>query len=79
MKTTVVIADALFARAQRASKLRGVTMRELVEEGLRAVLEKPPTPPYKMPDCSVGRVGGVFPLAGRSWADVRADIYGDDE
>jgi hypothetical protein len=78
MKTTVVIDDSLFARAQRASKQRGVTLRELVEQGLRAVLEEPRQLRYVMPDCSVGREGGKFPLAGKDWAEIRAAIYGDE-
>jgi hypothetical protein len=79
MKTTVVIADSLFARAQRASKQRGITMRQLVEEGLRAVLQEPPPKTYKVPDHSVGREGGPFPLAEKSWAEIRTTIYGEDD
>jgi hypothetical protein len=77
MKTTVVIADALFARAQRASRQRGVTMRQLVEEGLHAILQQDAPARYTMPDCSIGREGGKFPLAGKSWDEIRDAIYAD--
>jgi hypothetical protein len=79
MKTTVVIADALFERAQRASKQRGIPLRELFEEGLRAVLEAPPPPRYALPDCRVGTPGAAFPLAGQSWEHVRDLIYRTQE
>jgi hypothetical protein len=79
MKTTVVIADSLFARAQRASKKRGVTMRQLIEEGLRAVLQESQKPDYRLPDCSVGREGGTFPLTGKSWSEIRSAIYGESD
>lgn len=80
MKTTVVIGDRLFARAQKAAKARGVTMRELIEDALRNSLTVTPAPnPYVMPDCSVGDPRGSYPLAGRSWEEVRDLIYPSDK
>ena len=77
MKTTVVIGDKLFARAQRVAKARGLTMRELIEEALRNSLAVTSArKPYTMPDCSVGDPQGTYPLAGRSWEDIRDLIYG---
>jgi Arc/MetJ family transcription regulator len=38
MRTTIEISDALFADAKRQAARRGVTMRTLVEQGLRQVL-----------------------------------------
>ena len=79
MKTTFLLDDSLFERAQRATKQRGITMRELVEQGLRAVLAEPRKLRYRIPDCSVGLMNGDFPLLGMSWGEVRATIYGDDD
>jgi len=39
MKTTIEIADALLEAARRRASERGTTLRALVEEGLRRVLE----------------------------------------
>lgn len=40
MKTTVDIADSLFRQAKAAVEDGGVTMRQLIEDGLRGVLAK---------------------------------------
>jgi hypothetical protein len=40
MKTTVEVSDALLARARRVAVERGTTLRALIEEGLRAVIER---------------------------------------
>src|SRR5436853_1034250 len=40
MKTTVDIADQLFERAKQETERTGVTLRELIESGLRYLLEE---------------------------------------
>ena len=40
MKTTVEIADPLLAEAKRAAAARGITVRALIEAGLRRVLDE---------------------------------------
>ena len=42
MKTTIEISDALFDAAKRLARERGTTLRALVEEGLRRVLDSRP-------------------------------------
>lgn len=75
MKTTIDIADALFERARQEARDRGTTLRALVEEGLRAVLERA-VPAYELPDRAVGEPGDPDPLAARTWSEVRDEIYG---
>ena len=40
MKTTIDIAEPLLIRAKQVAAAEGVTLRELVEDGLRRVLEE---------------------------------------
>jgi hypothetical protein len=42
MKTTVDLPDALYRQAKAEAALRGRKLKDLVEEGLRLVLETPP-------------------------------------
>jgi hypothetical protein len=42
MRTTVDLPDELFRRAKSAAALRGIKLKDLVEEGLRAVIDNPP-------------------------------------
>jgi predicted component of type VI protein secretion system len=41
MKTTVEVSDTLYRRAKSEAALRGRKLKDLVEEGLRLVLETP--------------------------------------
>ena len=78
MKTTIEIQDALLERAKRHARLAGLSLRAVVEEGLRLVLaRRSSVPPYEMPDASVGNPGGTDPLEALSWQDLRAEIYGE--
>lgn len=40
MKTTIDIAEPLLTRAKQVAAAEGVTLREIVEDGLRQVLEE---------------------------------------
>jgi hypothetical protein len=69
MKTTLDITDGLFAQAKAISERDKTTLRAIVEEGLRLVVENRNKGyvPYVMPDCSFGepgaRNGGLTPEA----------------
>ena len=79
MKTTVDIADDLYAQAQSHARRTGRPVRALIEEGLRLALlaERRGAPPYRVPDCSVGDPEASNPLEALSWQDLRNEIYGD--
>lgn len=56
MKTTLDLADPLFHAAKALAAQQKTTLRALVEEGLRLVMEKrkkSAAKPYVLPDCSV--------------------------
>jgi hypothetical protein len=77
MKTTVEIADPLFERARSYARQRGQSMRSMIEDGLRLVLEGGERPTgYRLPDRSVGVEGDPNPLDVLSWQDLRDEIYG---
>ena len=42
MKTTIEVPDELYRRAKAAAALQGRRLKDLVEDGLRQVLEGPP-------------------------------------
>ena len=79
MKTTVDISDALFESARRLATRRGSTMRALIEEGLRAVLEAHRSTParFVLRDASVSGDGLVDGVELGDWSQVRALIYDD--
>ena len=77
MKTTVHISDALLADVQKIVAKRKTTLKALVDEGLRHVVENERTvqEPFKMKDASVGHSGDPWPLEGKSWEEIRDIIY----
>jgi len=73
MKTTVEIADSLFEEAKAFAASRRVPLRQLIEEGLRAVIGQERAPrKFRLHNGSVGGKGLRDPL---SWPAVRGRIY----
>ena len=77
MKTTLDIADGLFTQAKQTAERDGVTLRALVEDGLRLALKarQKPAQPFKLKDCSVGSEGAPGltdeAIARGGWAALR--------
>ena len=59
MKTTLVIDDTVMQRLREEAAKRGVTMSELVEAGLRRVLDEPGPPPGARPPLPQWDSGGA--------------------
>jgi Arc/MetJ family transcription regulator len=75
MKTTIEIADALLARAKQAAIEENTTVRALVEDGLRKVLdERRQRKPFKLRDGSF-RGSGMRPEYEGNWDKIRDAIY----
>jgi hypothetical protein len=75
MKTTIEIADSLLARAKQAAAEDNTTIRALVEDGLRKVLdERSERKPFKLRDGSF-RGGGMRPEYEGNWDKILDAIY----
>ena len=72
MKTTVEIPDSLFEDAKACAGSRGVPFRQIVEEGLRAIVQQQQKPrkTFRLRDGSFGGKG-----SGLSWTEMRRTIY----
>ena len=76
MKTTVEISDALLDEARRAAERRGVTLRTLVEEGLRhAVKAGLSRPGFRLRRASFRGEGLAPGFAEPDWDRTRDTIY----
>ncbi len=76
MKTTIEISDPLLREARKVAARHGMTLRALVEQGLRKVLaEKSRRVPFRLRKASFkGR--GLHPdLRDATWEDLRGLIY----
>ena len=78
MKTTMDLPDELFREVQRVARDEGVSMKSLMEEGLRAVLERRRgAGRFRLPDASVDGNGLQPEFRDASWEQLRAAAYGD--
>jgi hypothetical protein len=78
MKTTVEITDGLLAEAKKVAARKHTTVRALVEDGLRLVLEREQQgETFSLRDGSVGG-RGLRPAAQRAGHDAWLEaVYGD--
>lgn len=77
MKTTVEIADAVFESARRQAAREGTTLRALIEEGLRTLLQRRRALPkgFVLRDASF-QGDGLYPgVSLEDWNHVRTLIY----
>ena len=76
MKTTIDISDALFEQARAQAKDRGLTLRAMVESGLRLDMAqpRPAIEPFHLQDFSFGASGAGPELSALSdptkWRDI---------
>lgn len=78
IKTTIEISDAVLAAAKRYAGERGMTLRALVEEGLRAVLHSSsPNATFTLRDESVPGEGLRPEVRNAGWARVAEMTYED--
>ena len=77
MKTTINISDPLLREARKVAAREGTTLRALVEQGLRQVVnEKRKRKQFCLRDASFG-TGGLRPeLRGAGWRQILELAYG---
>jgi hypothetical protein len=78
MKTTMEISDPLLRQVRELAAREGVTLRTLVERGLRHVVtQKEPEAPFKLRRASFKGQGRQPKLSESSWETLRDLIYKD--
>ena len=78
MKTTVEISDGLLEEARAAAAREGVTVRALIERGLRGVVrEAAERKPFKLRRASFKGKGRQPEYETAGWDQVRDAIYRD--
>ena len=78
MKTTIELPDPLFAQARRYAGAHKMTMKSLIEQGLRKVMaEKKTEKPFKLRDGSVTGNGMTPEYQNATWEEKLQMIYGD--
>jgi hypothetical protein len=77
MKTTIDIADALLSEAKAIASREGVTVRSLIEEGLREVLtrRRARRTPFRLRDASFTGNGLQPGVDLGDWSALTAAIY----
>lgn len=73
MKTTVELPDALLAEAKKHAAAHGLTLKEVMEAGLRKILASGSSrKKFRLRKCSVGEQGLVRDF---TWPEIRDEIY----
>lgn len=76
MKTTVELPNALLSEAKRVAAREKITLRELLEQSLRRVLEEHGDRPAGRFEPVVFHGSGLQPeFEGASWEKIREAIY----
>lgn len=76
MKTTLEIADPLLTEAKALARKERVSLRSLVEQGLKlALAQRRKAQPFKLRDASINGHGLQPEADAYSWEHVRALIY----
>ena len=75
MKTTVEISDELLNEAKRVAAAEGITLRELMERGLRRELASRAGEDFTLIDAGVGGNGVQRGVVEGDWSQIRQMIY----
>lgn len=78
MKTTIELSDALLRAAKQAAQREGTTLRALIEQGLRQILQerRAQQTTFRLRDASVDGKGLQSSARTASWDELRSMTYG---
>jgi len=78
MRTTVDLPDELLLEVQRIAREQKRTMRSVMEEALRATIDKyQRAQAFELPDASVDGNGPQPAFRDAGWEDLRSAAYGN--
>jgi hypothetical protein len=77
MKTTIELPEALYEEARRIAGERGVSLKSLIEAGLRHVIAtaQPDGTPFRLRKHPFGGEGLVPELRDAEWSEIRRRLY----
>jgi Arc/MetJ family transcription regulator len=76
MKTTIELSDALLAEARRVAASEGITMRTLVEQGLRhALTQRRQQDAFQLRKATFKGRGLSTAARGAGWEELREQVY----
>jgi Arc/MetJ family transcription regulator len=75
MKTTIEISDALLDEAQRLAEKEGITVRALVEEGLRQIVAERKSRGFRLRKATFKGKGLQGRVEDATWKRIRETIY----
>ncbi|MEN8131366.1 MAG: DUF2191 domain-containing protein [Pseudomonadota bacterium] len=76
MKTTIDLSDELAKKAKAYAACKHITLRTVIEQGIRQVLRNDQSSPkFKLRDASVGGNGLQKEYQGADWAKIREAAY----
>ena len=78
MKTTVELAGDLVTEAKRYATRHGITLRAVIEDGIRSTLraDRSARAPFTLRDASVGGSGLQPEFRDEAWSKMREAAYG---
>ncbi len=76
VKTTIDLPDELAKKAKAYATRKGITLRAVIEQGIRQVLSShQSSPKFKLRDASVGGNGLQKEYQSADWAKIREAAY----
>ncbi len=76
MRTTIDLPDDLYRQVKVAAAREGVTLRSIIERGLRNELARLKAGSYQLPDLSFGGQGISSDIDEEDWPTIRDMVYG---